>query len=218
MTLFLDCREHALIKLMPTAEVKQLTLGDISMQVGEKEVLIERKSLSDLAASIVDGRYREQSERLAGLNVLYLIEGSFKTYRSSIPKKTLLASMVSMMYGKGFNVVRTESIEETAEFLEVMFEKLKKENGYALKETTEVVKKERKDKITPETIDALMLAQIPYVSIVTAEAVLGVHKTVADLVTALKQDGACLDKLKYGTPPRKISSKSVENIKLHLKI
>lgn len=225
MPLFLDCREHALIERMPGAEVKQLTLADISIEVGGKEVLIERKTLADLAASIVDGRYREQSERLAAYeipnhNVMYLIEGSFKTYRSSLPKKTLLSSMVSLLYGKGFSVVRTESLDETVEFLEAMHEKLQKENGYehGPKENASSVKKERRDKITPDNIDALMLTQIPFVSTVTAEAVLAAHKTVAELVDALKKDGTCLDAIKAGTPPRKISSKSVQSIKTHLKI
>jgi ERCC4-type nuclease len=226
MPIYLDCRENALIQRMPGVEVKQLTLGDVLIEVSGKEIIIERKTLADLAASIVDGRYREQSERLAAYdipnhNIMYLIEGSFKTYRSaSMPKKTLLASMVSLLYGKGFSVVRTDSPEETVEFLEVMHEKLQKEDGYAhaAKENASSVKKERKDKITPETIDALMLAQVPYVSTVTAEAVLAVHKTVFGLVDALQKDAACLDALKYGVPPRKISSKSVQSIKTFLKI
>ena len=225
MPLYLDCRENALIQLMPGTEVKQLTLGDVLIEVEGREVIIERKTLADLAASIVDGRYREQSERLAAYdipnhNVLYLIEGSFQKYRGAMPKKTLLASMVSLLYGKGFSVVRTDSPAETVEFLEAMHEKLQKEKGYAHgpKENASTVKKERKDKITPDTIDAMMLSQVPYVSSVTAEAILAVHKTVFELVGALKADGACLDKLKYGVPPRKISSKSVESIKTHLKI
>ena len=141
--MFLDCREHALIDrmidLMPGVEVKQLTLGDISIEINGKEVaLIVRKTLADLAASITDGRYRELSERLTACdipnhNVVYLIEGSFKNYHQSMPKKRLMESMVSLLYGKGFSVVRTESVQETVEFLEVMFEKLQKENVSSVK-------------------------------------------------------------------------------------
>ena len=221
--MYLDCREHALIERMPGVEVRQLTLGDVSMEINGKEVaLIERKTLADLAASITDGRYRDQSERLTACdvpnhNIVYLIEGSFKNYRQALPKKTLLASLVSLLYGKGFSVVRTDSVEETAEFLEVMFEKLQKENGYAQpKENASGVKKERKDKITPENVEALMLAQIPFVSTVTAEGVLAVHHTLFELVGALKQDPKCLDAIKC--KGRKISSKSVESIKTYLKI
>jgi ERCC4-type nuclease len=35
----------------------------------EEKVIIERKSLSDLAASIKDGRYKEQSYRLNGSHI-----------------------------------------------------------------------------------------------------------------------------------------------------
>ena len=62
--------------------VESLPLGDVIICGNNKEekILIERKSLSDLAASIKDGRYEEQSYRLNGSpyhnhNIIYLIEG-----------------------------------------------------------------------------------------------------------------------------------------------
>jgi ERCC4-type nuclease len=57
-----------------------LPLGDIIVNDGENDcIIVERKTLSDLAASIKDGRYEEQSYRLNGLNhhnhnIIYLIE------------------------------------------------------------------------------------------------------------------------------------------------
>ena len=49
------------LKIVP----EQLPLGDIIINDGLNDlVIIERKSLSDLAASIKDGRYEEQSYRL----------------------------------------------------------------------------------------------------------------------------------------------------------
>ena len=45
-----------------------LPLGDIIINDGINDcVIIERKTLTDLAASIKDGRYEEQSYRLNGL-------------------------------------------------------------------------------------------------------------------------------------------------------
>jgi ERCC4-type nuclease len=53
-------------------EKKVITLGDIHFVNDEKEVLIiERKSLSDLIASIKDGRYEEQSYRLINSSGMY---------------------------------------------------------------------------------------------------------------------------------------------------
>jgi threonine dehydrogenase-like Zn-dependent dehydrogenase len=56
-------------------------------------MIIERKTLADLLASIKDGRYEEQSHRLkyaSGFpshNVLYIIEGMFSTLRTIMEKK-----------------------------------------------------------------------------------------------------------------------------------
>ena len=46
-----------------------LPIGDIIINDGEEDkLIIERKSITDLVASIKDGRYEEQSYRLNGIN------------------------------------------------------------------------------------------------------------------------------------------------------
>ena len=221
MQLVLDCRERAMIEHFPMAPVKQLVLGDFVIEQDGKElVIVERKTVADFAASISDGRYREQSERLIAYdipnhNVIYLIEGSMKYYKHKIPKATLLAAMTSLMYGKGFSVVRTESVEDTADFLRALLSKMQKEKGFAEpKVGGSTVRKQKRDKITPETIDAIMLSQVPTVSATTAAAILAVYPTVFDLITALKADPACLDQLRVG--PRLLAKPTIEKIKLLL--
>jgi ERCC4-type nuclease len=100
-----------------------LPLGDIIINDGTNDCLIiERKSLSDLGASIKDGRYEEQSYRLNGLdhhnhNIIYLIEGDlmrFNTFKERIDKQTLYSAMISINYFKGFSVLRTYNMDETA--------------------------------------------------------------------------------------------------------
>lgn len=121
------------IKLVPV----QLPLGDIILNDGEKDlIIIERKSLSDLAASIKDGRYEEQSYRLKNLwhhnhNIIYLIEGDFNRFNSfkdRIDKLTLYSALLSINYFKGFSVWRSMSIDETALMICNMAYKLNKEN------------------------------------------------------------------------------------------
>ena len=120
------------LKLVP----EQLPLGDIIINDGAKDlVIIERKSLSDLAASIKDGRYEEQSYRLNGLphhnhNIIYLIEGDFNRFNSfkdRIDKLTLYSAITSINYFKGFSVWRSMSIDETALMICNMAYKLNKE-------------------------------------------------------------------------------------------
>ena len=50
-------------------EIETLDLGDISIRtdLDEELLLIERKEVGDLAASIQDGRYKEQSFRFKRL-------------------------------------------------------------------------------------------------------------------------------------------------------
>jgi len=128
-------------------KVENLKLGDIVISHDDgcdNELLIfERKSLNDLASSIKDGRYVEQSFRLDGYesvpnhNIVYIIEGDLSKWKenakygckSRVNKKTLLSSMCSMLYYKGFSVIRTMNMTETCELILNWADKLQRENG-----------------------------------------------------------------------------------------
>jgi len=124
--LFSKC-ESTISSVPKFADIKlvsqTLPLGDIIINDGTNDcIIIERKTLSDLAASIKDGRYEEQSYRLNGLNhhnhnIIYLIEGDmyrFNTFKERIDKQTLYSAMFSINYFKGFSVMRSNNLEETA--------------------------------------------------------------------------------------------------------
>jgi ERCC4-type nuclease len=106
---------------------EQLHIGDIVFQdnKGKTVIIFERKTLYDLAASIKDGRYSEQSFRLNkeethNHNIIYIIEGDIERYnekKGRISKKVLISSMFSLLYYKGFSVFRTNSICETADVI-----------------------------------------------------------------------------------------------------
>lgn len=123
---------------------ERLPLGDIIIhdpdqgQQGRDIVLFERKSLNDLAASIQDGRYKEQSFRLTQTtdfhnhNIIYIIEGDIARYNakhSRISKSALQSAMVSLLYYKGFSVIRTMNVGETAEFILHFADKVMKERA-----------------------------------------------------------------------------------------
>ena len=67
-------------------------------------MIFERKSLSDLIASIKDGRYNEQSLRLSecevnNRNIYYIIEGNtmnFCNRQNETNQKMLFSSMLSI--------------------------------------------------------------------------------------------------------------------------
>ena len=128
-------------------KVENLKLGDIVISHndgGDNELLLfERKSLNDLASSIKDGRYAEQSFRLDGYesvpnhNIVYIIEGDLSKWKENakygcknrVNKKTLLSSMCSMLYYKGFSVIRTMNMTETCELILNWADKLEREKG-----------------------------------------------------------------------------------------
>ena len=217
MTLYIDCREHALLARMK-AESKQMSIGDISIEKEDQTiVLIERKTVADLAASICDGRYKEQQYRLLESTlpphrIVYLIEGSMDT-PTSLPKKNLESALMSLWY-HGFSVMHTSGLDGTIEYLTMLVEKVNKEATD--KDYISMVKIKKKDKLTPENIDLLMLSQIPGVSTVTAKALLDVYGSMYALTTQLKENPSLLDTFTTGEKKRKISKKIVESLQLYL--
>jgi ERCC4-type nuclease len=259
MFLQLDIREQDLISSIMNLienipsfkdiELKKenLPLGDIIIG-NEKEnfVIIERKSINDLMASIKDGRYEEQSYRLTNLNhpnhnIIYLIEGDinkinrFKDNR--MDKLTLYSAIFSLNYTKGFSVIRTFSLEESAIFICNSLVKLKKNvtenkkpyfsnidtldtnnsdsNECSDKNYISVVKKVKKDNITPDNIAEIMLCNIPGISTVTALAIMKNYTSLDDLILNLKENNDCLNNISYETEKgqiRKINKTCTENI------
>ena len=150
ITITIDCREKILFELCNEyvnthniknviLESKNLPIGDIIISCKGKElIIIERKSLQDLASSIKDGRYNEQSFRLTNCNVhnhniIYLIEGDWSHYSNgkfnkSINQHTLMSSIISINYYKGFSIYRTLNISESALYIVYLADKLQREN------------------------------------------------------------------------------------------
>jgi ERCC4-type nuclease len=198
-----DIREHQLIQLLQqydTTEPKKVTtaaleLGDIIIC---DKLIIERKSVADLYSSIIDGRYEEQSYRLSNLsthnnhNIVYLIEGDISRHKH---KNMLMSAMFSINYYKGFSLMRTNSIQETSDYIWNTFKKMTKENKNGFydmstnintehpiticdgsdtetppsatateKDYVSVVKKCKKENITENNIDEIMLCQVPGIS------------------------------------------------------
>jgi ERCC4-type nuclease len=96
MIINVDYREKILLKKLQDLKEKNkfgkieiqtsnLPLGDVVIlnKENKEELIIERKSISDLASSIKDGRYAEQSFRLNNYkthnhNIIYIIEGDIQ--------------------------------------------------------------------------------------------------------------------------------------------
>jgi ERCC4-type nuclease len=283
MFIKIDAREQELIRICKyyieispsfkgiEVQTASLPIGDIIIadEKGQERLIVERKSLVDLSASIKDGRYEEQSYRLHGSdfhphNIIYLIEGDvakINTFRGHIDKTTLYSAMFSLNYYKGFSVMRSFSIDESGLMMCYLANKLRKsgdkepyyklekkvlstktddttvvdENSTVDKSTVDkstvdkstvdksteenychVVKKVKKDNITPDNIGEIMLSQIPGISSVSAIAIMKEFKTIGGLILRVKEEGeACLTKISYVNEKqqtRKINKTVIANI------
>ena len=247
-----------------------LPLGDIVIQTDDRRqvVLIERKSLSDLLASIKDGRYEEQSYRLIHTgdysphNIIYMIEGMFSQLRTPMEKRIVISAITSLNHFKGFSVLRTCSLNETAEQIVWMAEKMEKElqrgkqpayvlsppppmiipttrvennnnnNNEQLPEENmdlhavarggvavadnycTVVKKVKKDNITPDNIGEIILCQIPGISCITAIAIMKQYGTFSKLIDDIRINPTVLENVvcQNNGKSRKISKSCVKNV------
>jgi ERCC4-type nuclease len=263
MIIQIDTREqellvqmNILISIIPLfkdikIETLPLPIGDIIIfdeENKEAKIIIERKSVNDLIASIKDGRYEEQSYRLNGLNhhnhnIIYLVEGDVNKMNrfkdNKMEKLTIYSAIFSLNYYKGFSVIRTFTIEESAIFICNSFMKIIKERNnkkpfytnYTVKTVKEeqtqddicekndcekngcekngcleieecnkqcdkdyvnVIKKVKKENITPDNIAEIMLCQIPGISSVTALSIMEKFKTIPNLLKELEKDEDCL--------------------------
>lgn len=228
MNIILDERENSLFENIKTIlsqnpsfqnivlSKKVLPLGDILISSINDLLLIERKSVADLLASIKDGRYEEQSHRLihaSGFpkhNIIYVIEGGF-SFLKPAEKKIVYSAITSLSVFKGFSVYHTNTLQETADWIVHMADKIGRdlqkgkipyfsvkppdiidkqneedtEDGenpikgeIVLENTVEptaysgMVKKVKRENITPQNIGEILLCQIPGFSSLTAKAVM----------------------------------------------
>ena len=250
MKIFLDERENQLHHLLQdknkelefpiVIEKKVLPLGDIVFvnDEGNDFLIIERKSLSDLIASIKDGRYNEQSYRLihsSGLyrhHIVYLIEGGFAQLTNPSEKKMVYSAMTSLQFFKGFSLIKTTSIYETADWIlynaNKLFASFKKGSQLWTPESSSnndtpsnycsVVKKTKKDNITPENIGEILLCQIPGISSVSAVSIMKKFQTISNLIDCVKSDASCLDDIICETKgkQRKLGKNVIHNITTYL--
>jgi len=131
----LDDREHGLRELLPWP-VAHLPVADIWIGVElsttegiEKAngLMIERKSVADFEASILDNRYREQRSRLMTYaterkaHVVYIIEGELdRLGPHRLTKQALMKHITRLMLRYHIAVFQTACIKETAELCQIL--------------------------------------------------------------------------------------------------
>lgn len=208
--IIIDNRENTLWKIINERDLdiykdkiniqkKQLEVGDIHIIINNVLYLYERKTTNDLLASINDGRYREQKERMKVSNAVslnYLIEGDNIISGKNKNQKKLTSVYYNSIYRDGINVLFMKDIEETATFLLLLASKMveKPENYLGIiKEPNEYIdvckiKTEKKMNIDKDNCYLLQLSQIPSISKELAKKIKDKYPTIMNLIISLKEN------------------------------
>ena len=253
MLIQIDMREKELIDLVKTIngihtntyniDIAALPIGDIILmdKDGNEVIIIERKTLYDLASSIKDGRYKEQSFRLSNTNVpnhniIYLIEGDWNTYNETkgrMDKNTLLSACTTLNHYKGFSVWKTSSMNDSAHWIIQLCNKIDKmgtsESSYyklgdqiseSTKSYIDVTKREKKKNIDESNISIFMLTCIPGVSTKIAQCVVDKFGSIKQIIAAISENKNVLDNLSMTSTSsgkeRKISKSVIQQIVQYL--
>lgn len=220
VTLYIDSRENKLIQYLTDINVdfiqKQLDIGDIIIESNEPQfnIIIERKTYSDLASSIKDGRYKEQKIRLLsanpGHNTVYIFEGN----RMEIDQSILNGVIYHTMFRDKMHIIFTENIQETGKIICDIFEKCQKNpQKFVATETDYIsqikIKKCKADNIDKKTCFILQLCQIPLISHVIAKEIASIYPSWKDLLRAFNETE---DKIKLLTNIPMIGTKKAKMI------
>jgi crossover junction endonuclease MUS81 len=207
--LILDVKETKLAELITDCEKQNLDVGDIHFYKGEELVLvIERKTISDLSASIKDGRWKEQKIRLQSFcknrgQIMYLIEGripSTSYTKGLLPSATLYSAVCSTIIRDGFTVFKTIDINETYTFLMSIKASIEKNNCYYLGQATSqpvdyvdsVAKVKKKDNIDKTNCFILQLACVPGISTYMAKVIVENFPDMKGLLSEIECNGHTL--------------------------
>jgi len=199
-------------------QMAPLELGDIKIVLSVcdnivRELVFERKTLSDMVSSMHDGRYREQKARLlsniATNNISYIVEGDSICQSIKRGAKSVSSAYFNMIFRDDIHLFFTRDVAETGQMLLSICTKMTENpSNYTVATTssTEQIPKEytgclklkskKNHNITPVNCMVLQLAQVPSISNVIAKNICVVFPTMHTLVDAMRSCSSQLEKQK----------------------
>lgn len=228
--LLIDIRENVLKEHFPEECFTSLDIADIIIKKdGEIVVAVERKTIDDLKASILDGRWKEQKLRLCSNvprdRIFYLIEGNIMN-KTTIKggSNTLIGAIVNCMLRDKIKVYKTNNLKETIGFIRKMYDSVqKKYDDFFVKEISidtdyaNTVKVKKKENHNPNVWYKQILLNIPQVSQKTADCIIERYPSLKKLYESV--DESVLKNLTYTTntgKTRKLGPKLASKIVSYL--
>ncbi len=232
----IDNREQSFADFMTkdgyAFDFEPLDVGDIQFVDKVSKIpfiIIERKRYDDLEASIKDGRYKEQKERMIKaypykVRKIILLEGAPETFKMG--RKTLNSVMVNSIIRDNISIYCVKDFAELCEFLETILINLTKYDSQLIKEVctinaenniptftneldayTHSVKSGKKENLTPKICFRNMLCQINGISNMIADTLVEKYENMYGFIKYYNEKynedygamSAELAELKYGS-------------------
>eukprot|EP01114_Cavostelium_apophysatum_P000980 TRINITY_DN10848_c0_g1_i1.p1 TRINITY_DN10848_c0_g1~~TRINITY_DN10848_c0_g1_i1.p1 ORF type:complete len:325 (+),score=75.25 TRINITY_DN10848_c0_g1_i1:74-1048(+) len=199
----IDHRESRLKELFSgqsNVTFKNLDVGDVMFEYnGQLVMIIERKTIGDVIASIRDKRWREQKMRLVGHypldKILYLVEG--KHTEGTMNQVQYHGAVLNTIFRDGIKYLRTESTKETEAVLSIIAKKLQSKQAAdmlgkdpkLLLDNVEdnyltTIHRRKKLNLTTRVCFRSQLAQIPNIGSAAALAVINKYPSMLQLCAA----------------------------------
>lgn len=197
INLVIDSNETHILSAIPedfpTFQKKRLVCGDFAFYKDDDNLVavVERKTLTDLDSSIVDGRFAEQRTSLLDLRaqdpqivILYIIEGDLKETRffSSQSKKRICGALENLAIEHVIGCLHTADVAETLEKLTNLKNKFTA-RFLGTASTVKTIPLSRKAKIH-DNILACQLNVINGLSMGTAVSIAERYKSMSQLIGA----------------------------------
>ena len=189
---------------------QRLDVGDFVLEADGKRIVVERKSLFDLAKSLTDGRYAEQKARLVatsegdGSTVCYLVEGSIRGWNGDLSgggpahvrNAQLEAAITMTSVRDNIPVLRCKDAGHTFDTLCYLYGQLKQGTVFTAKPSAVargyaalvVSKRKRENMEDASTQWCVMLGSVPGMSAAKAQAVATAYPSMKALSNATSRD------------------------------
>lgn len=205
VSILVDTREQSLYQKLKDSsfqiEQRTLDIGDIHIVKDDIYLIIERKTFADFAASLKDGRYREQKYRLkaSGTPVAYILEEVPNVPELAKITKTIyglqpsafISSIIHTSFRDGFHMFFSTNIDETIVWLLEIAKRMEKDSSKFTRQEggdyiDTVRPKQRKiEQLDVKTAQSMMLMQIPGISSGLAKSLIEEFRTVREIIELL---------------------------------
>jgi ERCC4-type nuclease len=194
ITLKIDTRETKLIKLFNEnysnikINIEQLDIGDIHIVNQYTNIVIERKTITDMLSSIKDGRYKEQKKRMMDNydDILYIIENDCVLSTDN----KLSSAYINTMIRDKIPIIFSSCINETLNIIIKIYNKLYEIPDRFKKSDSQFIdciktKTKKIENIDKKTCFILQLSQIPNINVKIAKIIAENHSSMKEFILTL---------------------------------